>query len=294
MRVTQELVTGYLKSRASVIARDDIPNPLNKLTKSSCKPGPATDQHLFADPAGRLRGVPTLPALRATACCRPRDIAACDGHPRHRRPGPGRSGRISLISGGSSPRWASPSCACPATTMTCRPCAQRSGSARSSSMAPSTVGNWRVLLLDSTIAGQTGGALSEASLAATGPRTGAGTAISMCWSACTIIRWPCAAAGWTRWDWPTADAFFAALEAPCKRARDCLFGHVHQSLDMMLDGMRSWPRRPPARSSARCPRTSPSTTRRRRTGAWNSRRWVNPDGVVWVSSTEVRMASASA
>lgn len=37
-----------------------------------------TDTHLFGDSAGRLRGVPTLPALRATLELAREDIAACD------------------------------------------------------------------------------------------------------------------------------------------------------------------------------------------------------------------------
>ena len=48
------------------------------MTKSPINLVQFTDTHLFGDPEGSLRGVPTLPALRATLAAARDDIAQCD------------------------------------------------------------------------------------------------------------------------------------------------------------------------------------------------------------------------
>ena len=48
------------------------------MTKSTVNLVQLTDQHLFADPARALRGVQTLPALRATLAAAAADVAGCD------------------------------------------------------------------------------------------------------------------------------------------------------------------------------------------------------------------------
>lgn len=57
---------------------DERPKRLKDLTKSTIELAQLTDTHLFGDPARALRGVPTLPALRATIAAARQDLADCD------------------------------------------------------------------------------------------------------------------------------------------------------------------------------------------------------------------------
>jgi Icc protein len=205
------------------------------LTKSPVNLVQLTDQHLFTDPAGALRGVPTLPALRATLAAARSDIAACaailatgdlvqddpGGYVHFRREFAALGKPILCLPGNHDDVPAM------REALTGEPF-QLDGSFDR--------GNWRVLLLDSTIAGQTGGALSESSLRQLDRELAQAPDrhVLVC-----LHHHPVAMR--SRWldtiGLANADAFFGALKGH-SNVRAVLFGHVHQALDVMVDGMR--------------------------------------------------------
>jgi Icc protein len=268
------------------------PNPLNKLTKSPVTLVQLTDQHLFSDPAGELRGVPTLPALRATLAAAHEDIAACEailatgdlvqddpgGYAHFRREFAGLGKPILCVPGNHDDVPAM------RTALSGEPFQLEGVFDR---------GNWRVLLLDSTIAGRTGGALSEASLQQLDRELtqAPDKHVLVC-----LHHHPVAMR--SRWldtvGLANADAFFSALKRHAN-VRALLFGHVHQSLDMMLDGIRI------LATPSTCSQFRPLSQDFAIDNAPPAYRRLELQGdgsiqteVVWVSSTEVRMASASA
>jgi Icc protein len=221
--------------KVSILQAHSNPNPLNKLTKSPINLVQLTDQHLFTDPAGRLRGVPTLPALRATLAAAREDIADCEailatgdlvqddpGGYAHFRREFAALGKPILCLPGNHDDVPAMRAALKGQPFQLEGVFDR--------------GNWRVLLLDSTIAGQTGGALSEASLQqlerelAQAPERH----VLVC-----LHHHPVTMR--SRWldtvGLANADAFFVALKRHAN-VRAVLFGHVHQSLDVMVDGVR--------------------------------------------------------
>lgn len=233
MRVTQGSGRGHLQLCG--VKPGTSRNPLNKLTKSPINLVQLTDQHLFGDPRGTLRGVPTLPALRATLAAARSDIAASEavlatgdlvqddpgGYAHFRREFAGLGKPILCLPGNHD-------------DVPAMRAALQGDPFQLDGVFDR--GNWRVLLLDSTIAGETGGALSEASLQQldrellqAGDRH-----VLVC-----LHHHPVAMR--SRWldtvGLSNADAFFAALKRHAN-VRAVLFGHVHQSLDVMVDGMR--------------------------------------------------------
>jgi Icc protein len=262
------------------------------LTKSPVSLVQLTDQHLFADPGGSLRGVPTLPALRATLAAAREDIAACTailatgdlvqddpgGYVHFRREFAGLGKPVLCLPGNHDDVPAM------RAALTGKPF-QLDG--------PFDCGNWRVLLLDSTIAGRTAGALSEASLAQLDRELAQAPDkhVLVC-----LHHHPVAMH--SRWldtvGLANADAFFSTLRRHAN-VRALLFGHVHQSLDMMLDGIRI------LATPSTCSQFRPLSQDFAIDNAPPAYRRLElqVDGsiqteVVWVSSTEVRMASASA
>jgi 3',5'-cyclic-AMP phosphodiesterase len=194
-----------------------------------------TDQHLFADPGGALRGVPTLPALRATLAAARADIDASEailatGDLVQDDPG-GYAHFHAEFSGLGKPVLCLPGNHDDVPAMR----AALSG-------APFQLdgvfdrGNWRVVLLDSTIAGRTGGALSANSLQqlerdlALAPERH----VLVC-----LHHHPIAMR--SRWldtvGLANGDAFFEVLRRHAN-VRAVLFGHVHQALDQLVDGVR--------------------------------------------------------
>jgi 3',5'-cyclic-AMP phosphodiesterase len=194
-----------------------------------------TDQHLFADPAGSLRGIPTLPALRATLAAAHSDIAACEailatgdlvqddpgGYVHFRREFAALGKPVLCLPGNHDDVPAM------RAALTGEPFQLDGVFER---------GNWRVLQLDSTIAGQTGGALADGSLLQLDRELGQAPDRH----ALVCLHHHPVAMG-SRWldtvGLANGDAFFAVLKRH-PNARAVLFGHVHQALDVVVDGVR--------------------------------------------------------
>jgi Icc protein len=205
------------------------------LTKSTVCLVQLTDQHLFGDPSRALRGVPTLPALRATLAAAATDIAACDailatgdlvqddpdGYT-HFRTEFSTLGKPVLCIPGNHDDLPAMHAALSA------PPFQLGGI--------HDAGAWRVVMLDSTIPGETGGALSDATLRQledalhAAPRRHA----LVC-----LHHHPVPMK--SRWldtvGLANAGDFLEVLRRH-PQVRAVLFGHVHQALDEVRDGLR--------------------------------------------------------
>jgi len=205
------------------------------LTKSTVNLVQLTDQHLYGDPTRALRGVVTLPALRATLSAAHSDIAACDailatgdlvqddpGGYAHFRSEFGALGKPVLCIPGNHDDVPAMQAALS------QPPFQLGG--------VYDAGNWRTILLDSTIPGETGGALSADSLGfleqalASAPDRHA----LVCLHHHPIpMR--------SRWLDTVGLGNGPALIALLRRfttVRGVLFGHVHQALDTSWEGVR--------------------------------------------------------
>jgi Icc protein len=194
-----------------------------------------TDPHLFGDPTRALRGVPTLPALRAVLSAAREHIAAAEavlatgdlvqddaGGYAHFRDEFGRLGRPVL----------------------CIPGNHDIVTAMRSELAapPFQLGgtwdarDWRVILLDSSVPGETSGTFDDAALAwLERSLTDAGRRhVLVCLHHHPVpmrSRW-LDTVGLTN-----GDAFTKLLRRfPAVRA--VLFGHVHQDFDQVVDGLR--------------------------------------------------------
>ncbi|MET0279811.1 MAG: 3',5'-cyclic-AMP phosphodiesterase [Steroidobacteraceae bacterium] len=210
------------------------------MTKFPFQPDPLrlvhlTDPHLYTDPAGRLRGVPTLPALQAVLAAARAEIEACQailvtGDIVQDDPGGYEHFRVEL-GGLSRPVLCVPGNHDDLPAM------------RAALSAPPfqldgtwDIGAWRVVLLNSMVPGETGGRLAAASLAfleqalASAPDRHA----LICLHHHPVrVR--------SRWldDIGVANGQqFTDLLQRFPRARTVLFGHVHQQLDEMADGVR--------------------------------------------------------
>jgi 3',5'-cyclic-AMP phosphodiesterase len=194
-----------------------------------------TDQHLFADPERALRGVATLPALRATLAAAAGDISNCDailatGDLVQDDPGGYEHFRDEFT------RLAKPVLCIPGNH-------DDVPAMRTALSAPPfqlggvyDAGNWRTILLDSTIPGETGGTLDAASLAfleAALANAQARHALVCLHHHPIPMR--------SRWLDTVGLANGPALLALLKRfdnVRGVLFGHVHQALDTEHEGLR--------------------------------------------------------
>ena len=208
---------------------------LNRLTNSPINLVQVTDTHLFGDPEGSLRGVPTLPALRATLAAARDEIAQSEailvtgdlvqddnkGYAPFRREFAGLGKPVLCLPGNHDDVPAMRS------VLAGDPFHLDGAFDR---------GSWRVLLLDSTIVHRTGGALSAESLARldrdladAGDRH-----VLVC-----LHHHPVSMR--SRWldtiGLANSDAFFEVLKRH-SNVRAVLFGHVHQALDMVVDGIR--------------------------------------------------------
>jgi Icc protein len=194
-----------------------------------------TDQHLFGDAARQLRGVATLPALRATIAAAREDIAACSailatgdlvqddpgGYVHFQREFAHLGKPVLCIPGNHDDLPAM-------RAALTQPPFQMGG--------VFDVGNWRVVLLDSTIAGETGGALSKPELQALENALQAAPnrhALICLHHHAVPMR--------SRWldtvGLANSDEFFAVVRRhPGVRA--IAFGHVHQALDEERDGVK--------------------------------------------------------
>lgn len=208
---------------------------LNRLTKSVIRLVQLTDPHLFGDPGRALRGVQTLPALRATLAAASAHIAASDailatgdlvqddptGY-HHFRTEFGSLGRPVLCIPGNHDDV-------PAM--------------RAALSGPPFVlgghhdlGAWRVVMLDSTIPGETGGAVADTALRELDGWLGEAPERH---ALVCLHHHPVPLH--SRWldtvGLANADEFLAVLRGH-PQVRAVLFGHVHQALDELRDGLR--------------------------------------------------------
>lgn len=221
------------------MARDtgvtQFPKQLNNLTKSTINLVQFTDPHLFGDPARALRGVQTLPALRATLAAAAADIAASDailatgdlvqddpaGYV-HFRSEFSALGRPVLCIPGNHDDL-------PAMHAALAVAPFHLGGSHD-------VGAWRVVMLDSTIPGETGGALADSTLQQLDDalRGAPQRHALVC-----LHHHPVPMK--SRWldtvGLANPGDFFEVLRRH-RQVRAVLFGHVHQPLDEMRDGLR--------------------------------------------------------
>jgi 3',5'-cyclic-AMP phosphodiesterase len=208
---------------------------LKKLTKYPISLLQLTDQHLFGDATRGLRGVPTLPALRDTLAVARADIDRCaailatgdlvqddpGGYVHFRREFAALGKPILCIPGNHDDVPAM-------RAALADPPFQMGG--------VFDVGNWRVVLLDSTVPGETGGELGPQSLQELQGALEGGT------DRHTLIclhHHPVSMR--SRWldtvGLANADAFFEIVR-PHRQVRAIAFGHVHQAFDELRDGVR--------------------------------------------------------
>jgi 3',5'-cyclic-AMP phosphodiesterase len=209
--------------------------PLNNLSKSPVKLVQLTDQHLFGDTSRALRGVPTLPALRATLAAARGDIAACDailatGDLVNDDPGGYAHFRATLSPLGKQ--------------VLCVPGNHDDVPAMRAELSDAPfqycglfdVGNWRVVMLDSTIRGEIKGHLSESELAhLDNALSGAPDRHALVClhhhPVATHSRWLDTVGLTNRGE------FFSVLQRH-PQVRAVVFGHVHQALDVQQAGVR--------------------------------------------------------
>lgn len=205
------------------------------MTKSTLNLVQLTDPHLFGDPGRALRGVPTLPALQATLAAARADLDACaailaTGDLVHDDPGGYAHFRREFGALGKP--------------VLCIPGNHDDVPALRAALAGAPfqldghydAGSWRVILLDSSIPGEAGGALSaamlqllESALAAAPQRH----------ALICLHHHPVPMQ--SRWLDTIGLVNSTALRDVIRRhaqVRAVLFGHVHQALDEMHGGVR--------------------------------------------------------
>jgi Icc protein len=194
-----------------------------------------TDPHLFGDPARALRGVPTLPALRAVLAAAREHVATASailatGDLVQDDPGGYAHFRAEFAALGRP--------------VLCVPGNHDIVPAMYAQLAgpPFQLGgtwdahNWRVILLDSSVPGETGGNLDAAALAwlEQALATAGGRHVLVC-----LHHHPVPMQ--SRWLDTVGLANGAAFTALLRRfpaVRAALFGHVHQDFDRVVDGVR--------------------------------------------------------
>jgi 3',5'-cyclic-AMP phosphodiesterase len=194
-----------------------------------------TDTHLFGDPTRELRGVPTLPALRAV-------LAAARGHIANAHAVLATGDLVQDDPGGyahfrseMSPLGRPVLCVPGNHDIVPEMRAQLA-------MPPFQLGgtwdagNWRVILLDSSVPGEVGGNFGPAALAWLEQALAAadGRHVLVC-----LHHHPVAMnSKWLDTVGLTNSNDFNALLHRFPAVRGVLFGHVHQQLDREVDGLR--------------------------------------------------------
>jgi len=194
-----------------------------------------TDQHLFTDPGRALRGVPTLPALRATLAAAREDLAGCDailatgdlvqddpgGYAHFRREFEALGKPVLCIPGNHDDLKAM-------HTELSQPPFQLGGIY--------DAGDWRVILLDSTVPGQTGGALSDSTLQLLNDSLAAAPARHAL--VCLHHHPVPMKSRWLDTVGLTNPGDFFEVLSRHTQVRGVLFGHVHQEVDDVREGLR--------------------------------------------------------
>lgn len=194
-----------------------------------------TDPHLFGDPARALRGVPTLPALRAVLAAAHQDIAnaaaiLATGDLVQDDPGGYAQFRSEFA------RLGRPVLCVPGNH-DILPAMRAELSAPPFQLGGTwDLGNWRVILLDSSVPGETSGRIDpgamawlEQALANTGDRHAL-----VCLHHHPIPM----KSRWLDTVGLTNGAELTELLRRFAAVRAVLFGHVHQQLDREADGLR--------------------------------------------------------
>jgi Icc protein len=194
-----------------------------------------TDPHLFGDPARALRGVPTLPALRAVLAAAREHIAAADavlatgdlvqddpGGYAHFRAEFATLGRPVLCVPGNHDIV--PAMRAQLSTLPF----QLGGTW--------DAGSWRVILLDSSVPGETSGRFDLASLAWLEQALlhASGRHVLVCLHHHPVPMH----SRWLDTVGLTNSGEFMALLKRFPAVRAVLFGHVHQDFDREVDGLR--------------------------------------------------------
>jgi len=194
-----------------------------------------TDMHLFGDAAARLRGVASLPALQA---------ALVDARRRCPRPdGILLTGDL-VQDDPQGYRWIREIFADSPVPVLCLagnhdlPDAMRSALAQAPFQLGGhrAFGRWRIVMLDSWVAGQAGGRLGEQQIAALGNllRTQDEDHVLLCLHHHPIRMH----SNWLdQVGLSDADEFLAVVREHTN-VRGVLWGHVHQSLDYFMGGVR--------------------------------------------------------
>lgn len=211
------------------------PKRLKELTKSPLRLVQLTDQHLFGDSTRALRGVPTLPALRATLAAARADIDACDallatgdlvqddpGGYVHFRELMGGLGKPVLCIPGNHDDVPAMHAALDAEPFQCS--------------GYRDFGNWRVILLDSTIVRETAGRLDDTQLALL--REALESAPQQHALVCLHHHPVPLQSRWLDSVGLQNGAEFLALVRRFPGVRAVVFGHVHQAFDGERAGVR--------------------------------------------------------
>ena len=194
-----------------------------------------TDLHLFGDPARALRGVPTLPALRAVLAAARPHIARCEAVL--------VTGDLVQDDAGGYPQFRNEFSQLGRPVL-CIPGNHDIVPAMRAELAapPFQLGgtwdahDWRVILLDSSVPGETCGTLDGAALAwLEQALIGAGRRhVLVCLHHHPIPM----RSRWLDTVGLTNGGAFTALLRRFPAIRGVLFGHVHQDFDRMVDGLR--------------------------------------------------------
>ncbi|MEN9704243.1 MAG: hypothetical protein RLZZ393_122 [Pseudomonadota bacterium] len=122
-----------------------------------------TDFHLFADPAGRLRQVPSLPALEATLRAASQDLSTADAVLATGdlvQDEPGAYAHVARMLG----QLGKPVLAIPGNHDDARALTRSLAHPPFATCGSHDFGNWRIVMLDSSVAGKAAGRLAETEL----------------------------------------------------------------------------------------------------------------------------------
>jgi 3',5'-cyclic-AMP phosphodiesterase len=205
------------------------------LTKSTINLVQLTDPHLFGDPERALRGVPTLPALRATLAAAATDIAACDAIL-------ATGDLVQDDPGGYA--WFVREFGALGKPVLCVPGNHDDVPAMRLALAAPPfqlggvydAGGWRTILLDSAVPGETSGMLDNRTMAFL--ETALASASTRPALICLHHHPVPMQSRWLDTVGLANGAEFTAMIRRFPNARAVLFGHVHQAMDRVVDGVR--------------------------------------------------------
>lgn len=210
-------------------------NVYNGLPAGTVRVVQVTDPHLYAEPTGKLLGVPTQESLDAVlalvrAEALPADAVIATGDLVHDGSPAAYARLCAQLAGLGCPAYALPG-------NHDDPAALRAATREPpvTSRREIVLGNWRLVFLDSTVPGQDGGHLSEEELAALDAALGAGAEHAL-----VCLHHPPLPIGS---DWldgmalANAGALFRVLDHHAS-VRGVVFGHIHQPFETVRNGVK--------------------------------------------------------